>query len=401
MTPWLVLLAQSIITIFILDCVFRYVLQKSMPSRLESTVFLGLVVFLAAGTSLPWYVGQLMPDVFTGLTFLSTFLLLYDSKLIIERAILVSFVLSISVACHPTHLVDVTLLLLAVLVLRAFHGSRQFWPTRSAKGIIGLVLVPIMASTAVLALLNWREGMGLTLLPGRHVFVLGRLIESGLVRDYLKERCSIERLTPCKYLNELPRTAEEFMFGSHPLLKDMGGWLDSKKEANRISFETVKHSPIRFLAICTKQMLLQFVSFKPGDGSIPRRSDNQDYVFQTFQQLFPGDMTRYQLTKQWSGSLQKLARRVTPLQIAVFWCSLSASLVLMVVRGLRARVANQLFVLAVVFLFSNALVTGAMSGVHDRFQSRVSWLMGFCCAAYVVPVLLNRYKARSRCSTNP
>jgi hypothetical protein len=393
MTPWLVVLGQGVITIFMLCTVCDYLFQNRTASERRPVVFLGLVVFLAFGTSLPWFVGQLMPDVFTGVLFLSVFLLLYDSKLSLERTSLVSFVLSISVGCHLSHLVELTLLLVAILVLRAFEGARQFWPTRSTKGIIGFVLVPIMASAAVVALSNWHEEMGFTLSPGGHMFVLGRLVESGLVGDYLEKQCAIEQLTPCKYLHDLPRTADEFLWGSHPLLREMGGWLGSKKEANKIVFATIRHSPIRFLAECSKQTLRQFVSFKPGEGNSSFRSQS---LFKVFQQLFPGDIPRYQLTKQWTGSLQKFAHRLTRLHTVVFWSCLGASLVVLGTRGVRARAANQLFVLTLIFLLSNALVTGALSTIHDRYQSRVSWLMGLCCAAYVVPVLLKRQNARSR-----
>ena len=75
MTPWLVVLAQCAITIYILHAVFEYSVPESPEPRRERICFLGLVAFLAFATSLPWYLGQLMPDVFTGLAFLSAFFL--------------------------------------------------------------------------------------------------------------------------------------------------------------------------------------------------------------------------------------------------------------------------------------------------------------------------------------
>jgi hypothetical protein len=395
-TPWLVVLAQSVIAIFILYAVFTYLLQDSAPSQREFAVFFGVVVFLAFGTSLPWYVGQLMPDVFTGLSFLSVFLLLYDCKLSLERTILVSLVLSISVGCHLSHVLDLTLLLAAILALRGFDSARQFWPTRSTKGMIGFVLVPMMASTTVVVLSNWRAGMGLTLSPGGHVFLLGRLIASGSVKEYLEHQCTIESLTTCKYLDDLPRTDGEFEWGGHPLLKEMGGWLGSKKEANRIILGTIWHNPLRFLAECGKQMLRQFVSFQVQYGSAERAGPSYEFGSKTVQQFYPGDIPRAQLAQQWTGALRKLARGLTPFYTGVFWCSLGVGLMLLVTRGSGAKSANQLLVLTLIFLFLNALVTGALSGVYARYQSRVSWLMGLCCAAYVVPALLKRNHAGSR-----
>lgn len=76
-TPWLIILAQSAITIYVLRAVFEYVVQKRIASNSGRYFFPGLVVFLTLATSLPWFVGQLMPDVFTALAFLIVFLLLY------------------------------------------------------------------------------------------------------------------------------------------------------------------------------------------------------------------------------------------------------------------------------------------------------------------------------------
>jgi hypothetical protein len=73
----------------------------------------------------------------------------------------------------------------------------------------------------------------------------------------------------------------------------------------------------------------------------------------------------------------------------VFWCSFAVSLLALFTRRLRTRMANQFFVLTLIFLFANALVTGVLSDVNDRYQARASWLMGLCCAAYVIPYVLH------------
>ena len=119
-SPWLVVIAQSVITIFILRSAFKFIVRQNATSERGGLVFLGLMVFLAFGTTLPWFVGQIMPDVFTGLSLLSLFLLLYDSKMSLGRTALISAVLCISIGTHITHLLTVTLLLLAMFVLRIF-----------------------------------------------------------------------------------------------------------------------------------------------------------------------------------------------------------------------------------------------------------------------------------------
>lgn len=80
-SPWLIVLAQCAITIYVLRAVLEYIVHKRVTINSERYFFIGLVAFLALSTSLPWFVGQLMPDVFTALAFLSAFLLLYNPTL--------------------------------------------------------------------------------------------------------------------------------------------------------------------------------------------------------------------------------------------------------------------------------------------------------------------------------
>ncbi len=391
-SPWLVVIAQSVIAIFVLRSAFNFIVRQNTRSERGGLAFLGLMAFLAFGTTLPWFVGQIMPDVFTGLSLLSLFLLLYDSKMSLGRTVLISAVLCLSIGTHITHLLTVTLLLLAIFVLRSFGAFREFWPTRSTRGIVACVFLPIMVITALLALSNWRSGFGFTLSPGKSVFLFGRLIESGLAADYLQQRCGIEQFTSCKYLHNLPKTSEEFVWGSHPLLKEMGGWSGASEEASRIVSATIRHYPVRFVVECVRQMFRQFFAFTAGSGNYAIRSGPE---FEGFRELYPGDVPKYLLSRQSIGKLARDAYRVTPVYAAVFWCSFGVSLMALFTRRLRVRVANQLFVVTLIFLFANALATGALSNVNDRYQARASWLMGLCCAAYVIPYVFHRRKAHS------
>jgi hypothetical protein len=405
MTPWLIVVAQCAITIHVLRAAFEYMVHNSVMER-ERFVFLGLLTFLALATTLPWFVGQVMPDVFTGLSFLSAFLLLYDSQLSPDRSVLLSIVLAVSVGSHLSHLLSVGLVLSAVFVLRAFDSTRQIWPARSANGIVAFVLVPILASAGVVILSNWRAGYGLRLSAGTSVFLLDRLIESGLAGDYLEQQCKFERLTPCAYLGGLPRTLEgptgqgsqgtirrlnpgEFLWGSYPLLTEMGGWQGAQGEASRIASGTIRRYPIQFLAECGKQTLRQFVSV--GVDNQPFQSG---YTVDVLERIYPGDVPKYRLTKQWSGRLSGVARKLDSLYTVVFWTSLFTSLVLAINSHSRSEPANRLLFLTLMFLLANALVTGSLSVVYNRYQGRVSWLMGLSCAAYLVPPLLNGRNGR-------
>ena len=209
-SPWLIIIAQSVITVFILHSVFKLVIREGGLVRCESLIFLGLVVFLAFGTTLPWFVGQIMPDAFTGLALLSLFLLLYDSEMSLERTVPTCIVFCISIGTHITHLLAITFLLAAILIFRAFRRFREFWPARPTKSIVAFVIIPMIAVAGLTGLSNWRAGYGFALSPGKSAFLLGRLIESGLAADYLQQKCKTENLTPCNYLHECRRLRLSF-----------------------------------------------------------------------------------------------------------------------------------------------------------------------------------------------
>ncbi len=388
MTPWLVILTQSLITVYVLRVLIGYISRKNgekANSECGPFAFLALTVFLAFGTSLPWFVSQLMPDVFTALAFLAFFLLLYGSDLSIQRTIVLSTLLFVSVGSHLSNFVSLMLVLAAVLFFRFFVGARLLWPKQSIKRGLALVLVPILASAGVAVVSNWRSGFGLKLSGGTPVFLLGRLFENGLAHDYLEQECKIEPLTPCGELDHLPRGTDEFLWSPHPLLTEMGGWTGARDEASRIVWGTIRRYPIRFLLECGKQTARQLVSFGARDSFFPVKNG---YTVDMIKRLHPEDLPTYQLTKQWSGRLLSIAGHLFRLYEAVFWASLCGSLGFLVAR--RSERACQLFLLTIIFLFSNALVTGSLAGVYDRYQTRVSWLVSLCCASYILQAFIQR-----------
>lgn len=391
MTPWLVVLAQCVLTMYVLHCAFRYIARLSPQTEADPFVFLGLTIFLAVGTSLPWYVGQIMPDVFSGLAFLCIFLLLYEERLPRERAVLLSTALLVSAGSHLSNFPSLGLVLLAVLVLRAFHGTRQFWPVRGMKEILALVLLPLVGSAGLVTLSNVRAGYGFRLSAGSQVFMMARLMESGLAEDYLDQQCKVENLTPCKHLQEL-RTVRpnELLWGKYPLLTEMGGWTGAGPEAGRIVAGTIRRYPMRFLLNCVGQTGREFAVFTAKDEYF----QVQGFTLDTLNRLYSGEVSKYQVTKQWYGRLRGTADKLYRLDEAVFWICLCGGMALLIGRWSAAAPANRLFLLTLIYLVANAFVTGSASGVFDRYQGRVNWLMAFSCVASVVPLVLNRWGGR-------
>jgi hypothetical protein len=92
LSPWPTVVVQSLLTAWVIRC-----FTSAFFSLSEVWQLLSLAFFLTVGTSLPWFVGQLIPDIFTPLMILALSLLLLvpdilsrSSQLILAALISVS-----------------------------------------------------------------------------------------------------------------------------------------------------------------------------------------------------------------------------------------------------------------------------------------------------------------------
>src|SRR5262249_17644317 len=208
----------------------------------------------------------------------------------------------------------------------------------SKKQISLFVVVPILAGAFAVAFSNRHDGMGFVASPGGHMFLLGRLFASGIAGSFLRQDCKLEPLIACRYLDKLPTNEDEFLWADNPMFKAMGGWLDSKPEATRIIVGSIRYNPGRFLGECLKQTFRQFVRMKPGDGN----TLYHPVVIEALKMFYPQDTHKWELTRQWSGGLSKLAKRVSGLYTADFWFSMGCCLLVLASRWRYADGASKL-----------------------------------------------------------
>jgi hypothetical protein len=173
----------------------------------------------------------------------------------------------------------------------------------------------------------------------------------------------------------------------------MGGYDGATKEANRLVSAIIWDKPVKFAVECATQMFRQFLAFAPGSGNYALR---QGVETDGFLLLYPGDVQKYLASRQSIGKLAMDAFLLKPLYAVVFWASLAVSLFALFTNRLKNKIANQLFVLTLIFLFANSLTTAALSTVNDRYQARAVWLIPLSSAAYLIPCFLQRRRPDSK-----
>jgi hypothetical protein len=331
------------------------------------------VALLAALTALPWLVSMLMPDVFAGALFVSAYLLVFDDRLHPVRRFILASILMISVAAHTSLFPIAALSVPALFFLRAVRPQSRV-TSANAAALAAWLLIPIIAAGYWTATLNESMGRGFTLSPSKNTFLLGRLFGDGLAADFLRENCPQRPFISCRYLNNLPRTEQQFLF-QHALLHDLSKQPD---EIETIVRETISAYPLTFVISSAKQTVLQLMALRTGEEM--RLHAANVWNIRVIERVFPRDFLAFSNGRQFRDGLRSLADAIAPVHTAVFW--LSAAACLLFARSGRFPRINTFFVSATVFLVINAGVSGALAGVYDRYQSRVAWIIPLCLIAY-------------------
>ncbi len=322
-----------------------------------------------------------MPDVFAGVLFLSAFLWAFAGELSLIRRVCLAAILMISVGAHAS-LFPIAGLVFAAIIIARLAGFRP--RSAPATGVILFwLLAPMIVAGYNTAKLNRSMGLGFEIAPPKNTFFLARLFGDGLAAEFLQENCPKRPFISCKYLSNLPRTQEEFMF-QHPLIRDLVGHDD---EVEEIVHGALLAYPLRFVMSSVKETLRQLAAIRTGEEI--RSHGSIDWTITSVQKVLPRDVPAFSNSKQSRGILLPLARFAAAIDTFFFWLSFAACLAF-AWTGRFERV-NVFVYSAFVFLFINAAACATLAAVFDRYQARVAWIIPFCLMAYIC-CLVSKWK---------
>jgi hypothetical protein len=312
-----------------------------------------------------------MPDVFTGAIVLCVFLLAWHGGMRGVTKLFVAGILALSVASHLSHVPLAILLLATALALKVF--ARRAFEARgpSIRSLIAWAGISTLAGIVMIPSLNACIGPGFVLAPARNTFLLARLMSDGLAKRYLREVCPQRGYVICAYLNEIPKTEDEFLYGGQ-FLSRMGGF--NSKQIDEVVTGTLARYPVAFAADCARQTVRQFVSFDPGDEI--RSPVLIDWNIFLFKRIFPGSEHRLKRSRQVNHTMLDVTWSFVLIQVAAFWVCLTVCVLLR--RSRYFAGPNVFLYLICAFLLINAAISGTASGVFNRYQCRVAWLIPLC-----------------------
>jgi hypothetical protein len=355
---WVNLGIQALTTLWLLQLTLR-VFGIMRLSRLA-----GVSMALILTTALPWLASLLLTDIFAGLSVLSLFILVVHGDKItpIEKTLLFAFT-AFAAATHSATLAVLLGLCCVGWIAQPLLGNRL-----SVAGLARGSLT-IVAGAALLLSANYALSGKFAWTPGGYGVSFGRMMQDGIVARYLREHCPEQPLKLCPYRNELPATADDFLWGDS-MFNTLGRFKGMNDEMGFIVLHSLAAYPVwqaEAAIAATAQQLVHVGTGEGTNGWIP-------HTYGIIERYLPTQLPAMRAARQ-----QHWDINFAPVNWIHIPVALASMLLAAVIfgRALWYRRMDDVALLAATVtlaMLGNAFVCGVISGPHDRYGARMVWI---------------------------
>ncbi len=387
-TLWLLPVVQGMLVVAVTGLALRSA-AISLPGR----ALVGLFAVLSAVTSLPWFSGQIMPDIFTPIVILLSFVLVWAPVPGTRTSWPAFALLSFAIAAHLSHLPLYGLLMLAGLSARmVIDPGIRSW--RRAGPLALRAAGPLAVAVLLVVAPNYVFHRQAVLSRSSSTFTLAHLIEDGAAQRYLDRACPVRRYSLCADRAELRADNDWFLWsttGPRARSEEAMARGDSTflHEAPLIVAGTLRQEWPGILGRSLRASAEQLGTF----GIHPGAHSFSASVAASMDRLGPGVGRAYRASRQVNRALP--TGTATRLHYAAVGVALLALLwALPRLGGAQHRPFRLLVATVFLGLVVNAGVLATLSTVHPRYQSRVVWLVVLVGAVAALQVVEDRRAAR-------
>jgi len=364
---WPIVIAQCALLAWLL----RRVLRRLRPD-LSPRAYLARVALLASCTALPWIAGQLMADIFTPVLVLALFLYIEDDDLSRLQRLALLGLIALCVTVHLTHLpLGLALLALAWLGLRRSELRRR-------------ILAPALALLAgVAAIGGWNSTRvgHFTLAPGSDAFLLGHLVDTGIASRMLDAHCPERGYWLCPHRARLPMGTDQLLWVDALDIQPWENPAAVSGEVSRLLRDSLREEPLLHAQVALSSTLQVLGRFATGEGLDP---DARDLIEPQLLKLAPGDVPAFAASRQQRGAIAVDTLR--SLHTPIGWALIAFALFALA-RWARQKDIGSAELRFLGFVFAawllNAVLSANLSGIYDRYESRLLWLFGLSLLAWV------------------
>jgi SAM-dependent methyltransferase len=364
---WPLVFVQSLIVAHLLRLILRVVF-----AIVSDTALIAITALLCVLTSLPWYTGFIMPDIFTPVLVLCLFVLAFCPRSLSPAEL--KYILALTVVAATVHyshfLIAAGLFLMTVMIRIVGRKWRQIPPPN-----LILPALPVTIALVLLIASNYIAVGEVTFAFNGYAYPLARLVADGQAGSYLRENCPQHPYALCGYIDHLPKDATEFIWSADSPFRKVG-WFDGyRREGREIVVGSVMRFPLWTLKSALENTGRQLVSVTTGLGLTSYL--NVASPTAGLQTYYPSEFRAYQNSRQSRGEVEPL-NRLNRLHMAALIVSLlygCAAGLLFVKRG--QWLSAELLATIACAVLGNSFASGALSGPSDRYGSRLIWLLPF------------------------
>jgi hypothetical protein len=378
-TLWPVAALQALLAAYVIWLVLRsFVTRQTLPCYLILCASLSLL------TTLSWYAVLILPDILGPILYLSVYLIVFARETLsrAERAAVI-VIIWWAVASHGSHLIVAAGLCALLILFSVLHFKFMQRRWRAVGAVIVVILFSVAAQVGLNKYLTGKPSLNADWPP----ILMARLIADGPGRQYLETHCPDARFAICEDVQHLPTSESTDDF----LWSDKGIWQSASEEKQaRLQHEEMRFVLATIRAYPAEQLKKSAANF--GNQLTALGLDDlgsNDWVLGEFDQVLPREKSSYERSRQIADAL--------PLEFfsSVQEWTVIASLIVIaaffpyVWRHRPARIFG-IGVVIISTVLANALVTGVLSGVETRYQSRVIWLLPLLAALLILDWRGNR-----------
>jgi len=332
------------------------------------------ICFLAVFSSMGWYVSLLMPDI------LSSFLIIAVFNVIIGKNNIVTYVLYSVLIFFIifSHLSNIPLLAALLIIFWLFFIFKRSVEKIKKTALLGTVVI-VFAYFATLAYLinyNNRHYERPSLSPTGSIFFFARLIDTGVIDTYLKDKCGEKDYRICQYKDSLPPSSQFFLWHTNGIFYKMGGWNNYQGEPKQI-VNDILTSPRYYRTILwdfTISTIKQLLTFKVGGDFYNFVDGAWSPVYDKCVKSFP----RNEIKRDFRYTRQALEEFKFDTLNDIIYLVVFLSSVLIVLVLSKYKTDEKIFYFLVISLSGvvvNAAVCANLSNVLNRYQARVVWII--------------------------
>lgn len=369
-TLWLVIFVQGFLTAGVIYLMFK----EFYKGKHQSKLFILYSLIIGTTTAVSFHVSRLMPDIFTPIVILIFILLLLEKHLSKKEKIFAIILFIIASGMHNSHLIMNIGMILVVVFGSIFKSLRsKYTEVGITRKKVGLLTLCVVCTHLFTCTVHYSISGEFVATKGGSIFLFARLCDFGIAQAYLKEHCDEDlKGGICDHPHKL-FYAGNFLWNKKSYLNKSGGWTKKNEvylgtltkkilttpkylkayiirsiEATFIQFFTFDYSPvepyIKWVTGAVKSYYPMYILAADGSRQM-QNTYNQNYV-------------------DFNNMIQQIVLFIAALlTFFLFWSS---------------KVPDEQKALAILIIFAlliNAFIAAATSGVYDRYQSRVNWLI--------------------------